>query len=541
MVRGVPIFVCVLVAWIQCSVTAQANEPLASQIDQLIEAKAAEKAFGTASSLSDDAEFLRRVSLDLTGAIPTSGVVREFLSDPGPDKRTKLIDQLLAGADYPRRMQELFNSLLMERLGEHAEWQKYLQSSFAQNKHWDQMVREMLCPDSEDESVRGAAFFLSKRLENYGQNPVDRPALTRDIGRLFLGVDLQCAQCHDHLFIDDYKQADFQGIYTFVTNTAVRSDVPFPAVIEKPLSKKTDFISVFKREPKSIGPKLPGMAEIEIPTFPKDQEFEVAPDPAKRFLGKLKFSPLKKLSEQLPSSSNPLFARNIANRTWAILMGRGIIHPLDLNHADNPPSHPELLDLLAQEMVAHQFDIKWLIREICLSRAYQRSSQMAAGQGPKPETFLVALEKPLAAEQVLRASLQATGEWQHLVATAKDPTKPIPDELRLKFLKAFANPPREPEGEFAPSVKTALFIMHDATLQGWLTPQEGRLVQQLMMISDPGLIAEELYLSVLSRMPSDEERAEVIAALMSAGEKRSKVLENLTWALLATTEFCVNH
>jgi hypothetical protein len=541
MVRVVAIIVCVFAASQPCSISAQSNGTLATRIDQLIEARAAEKGFGTASGQADDAEFLRRVSLDLTGAIPTSNAVREFISDPAPDKRTKKLDQLLAGDDYSCRMQELFNTLLMERLGEHPEWQKYLQTAFAANKHWDQMVREMLYPNSEDDSVRGAAFFLSKRLENYGQNPVDMPALTRDIGRLFLGVDLQCAQCHDHLFIEDYKQADFQGIYTFVANTAVRSDAPFPAVIEKPLSKKTDFISVFKKEPKSIGPKLPGLAEIEIPTFPKDQEFEVAPDPAKKNPGKLKFSPLQKLSEQLPTSSNQLFARNIVNRIWAILLGRGIIHPLDLSHADNPPSHPELLDLLASEMVAHQFDIKWLIREICLTRAYQRTSQLAAGQEPKPESFLVALEKPLSAEQVLHVSLQATGEWQHLVAAAKDSAKPIPDDLRLKFLKAFANPPREPEGEFAPSVKTALFIMHDSTIQGWLAPAEARLSQRLMMSSDANQLAEELYLSVLSRMPSDEERADVTASLANAGEKKSKLIENLIWALLATTEFCVNH
>jgi hypothetical protein len=519
----------------------RAEEPLAVRIDQLIQAKATEKGLGTPANLADDAEFLRRVTLDLTGGIPTAAKVREFLADAAPDKRTRKIDELLAGPEYPRRMRELFNGLLMERLGEHAEWQKYLQASFSANKHWDQMVREMLSPDAENESARGAAFFLTKRLENYGQNPVDMPALTRDIGRLFLGVDLQCAQCHDHLFIDSYKQADFQGIYTFIASTSIRSDKPFPAVAEKPTAKKTDFISVFKKEPKSIGPKLPGLAEIEIPIFAKDQEFEVAPDRAKNFPGKLKFSPLQKLSEQLPTVDNPLFARNIANRIWAILMGRGLVHPLDLHHVDNPPSHPELLDLLAKESVSHQFDIKWLIREICLTQAYQRSSQFPEGQEPRTESFLVGIEKPLSAEQILRMTLQATGESDRMAKAAKDPTNPIPDEMRLKFLKTFANPPREPEGEYAPSVKAALFMMHDTVIQSWLPAAEDRLAQRLSVIGDANLLADELYLTVLTRQPSAEERTEISDALAKAGDQKNKALENLIWGLLASTEFCLNH
>ena len=167
---------CLLISAWNC-VSLRADELLAPRIDQIIKARATEKAFGIPAKLADDAEFLRRITLDLSGGIPTAATVREFLADPAPDKRVKMIDKLLASPEYPRRMQELFNSLLMERLGEHAEWQKYLLASFTANKHWDQMVREMLSPNADDEAARGAAFFLSKRLENYGQNPVDLPAI----------------------------------------------------------------------------------------------------------------------------------------------------------------------------------------------------------------------------------------------------------------------------------------------------------------------------------------------------------------------------
>ena len=325
---------------------AAAQETLATRIDQLVLAKAGGQ---TPALITTDAEFVRRIWLDLAGRIPSAAETRMFLEDTAADKREKLIDTLLAGPDYPRRMREQFHVVLMERLGEHPLWINYLQASFAANKPWDVMVREMLAPDVEQEAVQGAGFFVAKRLENYGQQAVDLPGLTRDVGRLLLGVDLQCAQCHDHLFIDDYKQADFQGLHTYFLQAYLRQDKPFPAVGEKPLLQKTEFMSVFKKEPKSTGPRVPGLQELSIPEIKPGEEFAIAPDREKKTPGVLKFSPLQQLAAQLPADSNPAFSRNIVNRVWALLLGRGIVHPLDLHHSENPPSHPELLDLLALE------------------------------------------------------------------------------------------------------------------------------------------------------------------------------------------------
>src|SRR5204863_1816308 len=148
------------------------------------------------------------------------------------------------------------------------------------------------------------------------------------------------------------------------------------------------------------------------------------------------------------------FPRNLANRLWYLLMGRGLVHPLDLGHGDNPPSHPELLDLLAKEAVARKYDIKSLLREIAQSEAYQRSSVLPPGQEkPEPALFLTAHEKRLSAEQLLWSVLEATGEKVRL-AKGKNGT----DALKAKFLKAFANPAREPEEEFLPALRSALFL-----------------------------------------------------------------------------------
>src|SRR4029079_204824 len=178
---------------------------------------------------ASDAEFLRRIYLDLAGRVPSLEETKGFLADSAADKRDKLIDLLLAGDDHARRMTQAFHVMLMERMGDHAEWQKFLQASFQANKPWDQLCREILSPNADDEATRGSTFWYTKRLEKYGENPVDLPGLVRDVGRLFLGIDVQCAQCHDHLFIDDYKQDYYHGLFAFVGQTSIRTDVKFPA------------------------------------------------------------------------------------------------------------------------------------------------------------------------------------------------------------------------------------------------------------------------------------------------------------------------
>lgn len=502
-----------------------AAEPLHRRIDALILEGADGK---DVSPLTSDAEFLRRVSLDLAGRIPSAQEVRDFLADKSADRRSRKIDELLASPEYAGRMQELFHVMLMERLGDHDLWAKYLRASFAANKPWDQMAREILRADPKNEAVRGAAFFYSKRLENYGQNPVDYPALTRDVGRLFLGKDLRCAECHDHLFVDDYKQQDFQGLFAFFQNTML-VDANAPAVGEKPTTKKTAFMSVFVKAPRETAPRLPGGKELTLPEFKKGEEYLEPPDRKTRSPGVPRFSLLEQLSVQLPRAENRDFCRNIANRLWFVLMGRGLVHPLDLHHADNPASHPKLLDLLADEMAAHSFDIRWMLRELALTQAYQRSSLLPAGrEKADPARFLTALEKRLSAEQLVASMTRATG----MAAKA--------EALRAKFVKAFANPPREPEDEIAPSLEAALFVLNDPAVLALLEPARGSLVERAGALPDAKAV-EEVYLSVLSRPPTAEEQADALAFLKQDAAGRGKALGQLAWALLASTEFTINH
>src|SRR5262249_50340213 len=275
---------------------------------------------------------------------------------------------------------------------------------------------EILRGTAVDDSCKGASFFYAKRLDHYGENPVDYPGLTRDVGRLFLGKDFRCCQCHDHLFLSDYKQQDFQGMSVFFQNTFLQN-LTTATIGEKPTTGKLGFMSVFKKEPKETGPRIPGLKEIEIPSIEKGKEYLMPPDKKSGSPGVPRFSVLAQLAEQLPVADNPAFVRNIVNRLWFVMMGRGLVHPLDLHHKDNPPSHPEVLDLLATKFVEHHFYMKWLLRELALTQTYQRSSVLPENvKRPLPESFVTALEKRLSAEQLLWSVLEATGERQRYLS-----------------------------------------------------------------------------------------------------------------------------
>lgn len=515
-----------------------AAEPLHVQVDRLIERDAK----GPVSTLSSDAEFLRRIYLDVLGRIPTVSEARAFLDDKAADKRTKLIDKLFASLEQPRRLEELLTQMLMERRGDDAEWIKFVRHATETNMPWDQFVRAILKPNADDETSRGSAYFYVNRLNKVGQQETDYAGLTRDVGRMFLGVDLQCAQCHNHLFVDDYKQVEFQGLYTVYLNTTIRPDVKFPAVSENLMTKKIDFQSVFDKKPLDVGPRVPFFKEVSIQTFDKGEEYTAPPDKKTRFPGLPKFSPLQQISELLASSENRSFAENAANRFWYTLMGRGVVFPLDMRHSANPPSHPELLKLLTDDLLARKFDVRGYLKELTLSKTYQRTTAVVEGQErPAEDRYRVAIERPLWAEQILWSTLTATGNG----AADFDPRKSEGvDDVRKKFVVAFANPAKEPEIDFAPSVKAALFVLNEKTIFERLKPANGNLIARVSAMTDSQKIAEEIYLAVLTRLPTAEETKDIVDLLAKAPsepEKRARTLGHIAWALLASTEFCLNH
>ena len=525
------------------SAFASAQGPLHERIDRAIAATQpdfARKAAGPAS----DAEFLRRIHVDLTGSIPASAQARAFLADRSPGKRAALVDRLLASPEHARHLAAVLDVMLMERRPDknvpHAQWLEYLRTATAANKPWDELVRDILSSDGADSKTRPAAKFYLDR----NADPND---LTRDVSRLLLGTNLQCCQCHDHPRIDDYKQLHYYGLFAFLSRSSLVVDQKLKlAVLSEKADGEVTFQSVFDpaKVTKSTGPRLPEQPPLKEPAIEKGKEYVVAPVAKQRAVPR--HSRRSLLGPSLARADNEQFRRNIANRLWALMMGRGLVHPLDLDHSANPPSHPELLTMLADDIAARKFDMRGFLREVALSQTYQRSSeQPSGGKEASPTSYTVALLKPLTPEQLAMSLMQATGltdaERQTLGKNATEATLyPRLAGNIAPFVRTFGGAAGKAE-EFDARLEQALFLANGPTVRGWLSPRAGNLTDRLMKLTSADAIADELYLSVFTRLPSAEERKDVADFLASRSADRVVALQDMAWALLASAEFRFNH
>ena len=353
------------------AVAAPVPEPLPARIDRLLAATFP----GPVVPPASDADFLRRAHLDFTGAIPTATEVRAFLADAAPDKRANLINRLLVSREFVRHFSGVVDIWLMERRGEKhvkiAEWQQFLFNSFATNKPYDLLVREILSADSADEKQRPAARFLLDR-------EAEPNLLTRDVGRIFFGMDLSCAQCHDHPRIDDYLQRDYHGLYAFLNRTYLfTDDKAKKSFVAEKAEGDVSFASVFTKETGATGPRLPGSVSLTEPILAKGDDYLVKPDPTDKNVRPVpKFSRRAQLAVAATDGTNRAFNRNLANRLWKHLMGRGLVDPVDELHSANPATSPALLDVLADELVALKYNTRAFLRQLALTQTYQRSIEL---------------------------------------------------------------------------------------------------------------------------------------------------------------------
>jgi len=564
---------------------AWAEVPFPEQIDRIIETAHHRDSLHPAG-MADDAEFVRRVYLDLSGVVPTSAQAQDFFDDSTAGKRGRLIDRLLAAPEFSLQMARVFDVMLVERRVatipsydfKPAEWQDWLAMTFRGNMAWDRLSAAVLQSDGADSSAAAAARFYLVR-------DVEAHQLTRDIGRLFLGRDLQCAQCHDDPRIKAYRQSDYYGLYAFVSRLKhFRDDEKKLNFVTEKSGGDVSFTSAFSGEMGKTNPRLPGGEMIADPPLMKGKEYTVKPEKGR--MGIPTYSRRKQLSQKLPRRQTSGFSRNIANRLWALMLGRGLVHPLDMHHPGNPPSHPELLDRLGQRLEQTGYDIRGLLREIALTRTYQRSSRLPADADPKwtprPKEFAVAALRPLTPEQLGWSLLQVNGRLTSRIErferkldeaagqaekkksekrSQQDETSEAagagPEERGWQARKqayrelateldglfsVFSRLPGQPDNGFQPSVDQALFLLNSEQMVKFM--KDSQLLDRLLHLAEkPDELATQLYLSVLSRVPVDEERKEVARLLGGIEERdqRREVIRRVTWGLLVSAEFRLNH
>ena len=476
------------------------------------------------SELSDDAEFLRRVCLDIIGTLPPPHRVQEFLSDPDPDKRDKLIGVLLDSPEYVDfwtfRFSNLFR-VVMEPIYSQLYWE-WLRSSVAANKPLDQMARERLAAQGRDRPSR-----------HYYENNSQPGRILSEELRLFAGRRFDCAECHDHPF-EAWSQDQFWGLAAFFGNI--------------------DFIGyydlVFDNPAGGYGDKgQPGLL--------KHPRKKTVVEPA--FLDGTLLSEERRLDPRLALAgyltSHPFFAEAMVNRMWGYFFGRGIVDPVDDFKASNPATHPGLLKALATNFRKNGHDLKHLIRLIMQSRTYQLSSRPNPNNHEDEINYSHFIPRPLEAEVLLDAISQVAGVPEVFVEKPEFLHGQPPPGIRaiqLKspvryfstFLDLYGRTMRYalPEENAGPSISQALHVYAGDTYTTKLTQEGGRLDQLLHSGESDALIVEQLYLAALSRLPIPMEQTELESALKQVEETaRRRAFADLTLALLTSREFAYNH
>jgi hypothetical protein len=362
------------------------GEPLHHRIDRLLNTDR----IGPPIAPASDAEFLRRVSLDLIGMPPSAEELTSFLSDRDPEKKARAVDRLLASPLFARQWATTLDVMLMERLPNDQvpaeDWRAFLLDASRRNRPFNELVAELLRADGVDLKHRAPArFYLDRESEPN--------RIARDVGRLFFGVDLQCAQCHNHPLVEDYRQSDYQGLLAFFnagTEVVKMQGTKKTSFFPENAGKDVAFDSVFVKDDHHLtGPRLPGGVELDEPAYPPGDEYKVKA--AIDVMPVPRHSRRAMLASLAAGGRHRVFNENFANRVWAMMMGRGLVHPLDMNHPANPPSHPELLAMLGQEIAALQFDVKPFLRELALTSVYQSAIDLPVQVPPLPTTFAAEL------------------------------------------------------------------------------------------------------------------------------------------------------
>jgi hypothetical protein len=475
----------------------------------------------TPSALCSDEEFYRRIHLDIIGTLPSPADTKSFLADKSSDKRNRAIDQVLSRPEFVDFWTLKWGDLLRinrTQLNEKGMWSfdNWIRTALRENKPVDEFVREIIMAEGSTFTDGPANFY------RVGANATDWSEST---AQLFLGVRLQCAKCHHHPW-EKWSQDDYYGMAAFFVRLGTKNSREFGLF-------GGERVTYLRPTGEINNPRTGAVVE------PHPLDGAEMDDPLDR---------RRKLADWATSPENPLFARNIVNRFWGYLMGRGLVDPIDDMRVTNPPSNPDLLDSLARDFVQAKFDMKHLLRTIMRSRAYQLSS--AATPGNQADTANVNCThytiKRFTAEELADAVDFATGTREKYAGLPQG-TRAIqlPDtEVRSFLLDVFGRPARkvscECERSGQPTNAQALHLLNGDFLNRKISSPTGRIETLYKKQTPLPEVVEELYLATVSRVPTTKEMEKSMAWLKSAPSPKEGA-QDLLWVLLNSREFLFNH
>ncbi len=486
-------------------------------IDQKIDAKL-QRLKIQPSPVVDDATFLRRVSLDLTGQIPTPQSVQAFLADQTPSrlKRSKIIDGLIASPAYTDHWTVKWGDLLQSSrkyLGDKGvyEFREWIRDSIAANKPYDKMVRELL-------TARGSSY--DNPAANYFRVTRDAKPTMEKTTQVFLGVRMVCTQCHDHPF-ERWTQNQYYQMAAFFSAVGLRAG--YEVGEEIIFDQRSGYEMKHPKDGHVVQPVFL-VANAEAIPVPGDERRRDA------------------LAQWITSRDNPFFAKAIANRIWSYFFNKGIIDPVDDIRASNPPSNPALLDALTKDVVDHNFDLQYLMRTIANSRTYQASIEVNEWNAGDRDNFSHAFPRRLAAEELMDAVSSAAGVRPNFPEAPEDTSASqlVDPHIGAEgFLDVFGRPLRESACECERrtdfSLPQALNLVNGGTISDAVADPKGRIAQLVLSGKSDAGIVDDLYLASLGRLPSAEDRARGVRYL--TGGARAGRAQDLLWALLNSKPF----
>ncbi len=476
------------------------------------------------SGICSDEEFIRRAYIDVAGLYPKPEDVRKFIADSNPKKREALIDDLTQRKEFTELWVMKWAELLQIRSdipGNNNRPPFYKNALLYYNWLSERIAKNIPLNEVVIELLSATGGTVSSPAVNFYQTERDQLKLTENVAQVFMGMRIQCAQCHNHPF-DRWTMDDYYGFKAFFSQIGNKTtDDPQEVVIYNSGSGESrHFLTKAVMKPKFLGGDF---AEIK----PGDDRRRV-------------------LAEWIASPQNPFFARNIANIMWAHFFGMGIVDPVDDVRVSNPPSNPELLEALAKNLTEYNYDMRKMVRDICTSMTYQRSSQVNDTNAGDSRNFARAQVRRVRAEVLLDAISQVTetpNKFQGLPLGAR--AVQIADgAVSTYFLTTFGRAKRESvcscEVKMEPTLSQALHLMNGEAVHERI--KQGKVVSRLLADKKPDReITDELFLRAFGRPAHDKEWAAIQKSIAEAPEKRQEVLEDLFWALLNSKEFYFTH
>ncbi len=483
----------------------------------------------TPSPLAADDEFIRRASLDICGTLPTLDEVKTYVADTRPGKRARLIDRLLDRPEYASTFALKWGDILRNRgQGYGTSRQRpgtalftgWIRDCIADNLPYDRFVSEIITASGSQETNPPAVWYRTVRTT---------PEYVESVAQAFLGIRIQCAQCHHHP-AEHWSQADYYqlaAVFARVGRKGGFADAEVPTGETIYLADEGEVLHPRTRQ--VMRPRPPGGPEFKLGKYD---------------------DPRRALAKWMTAADNPYFARTMGNRMWGHFMGRGIIHPIDDARSTNPPSNPELLDALAQDFVASGYNVKHLIRAICNSAAYGLSAVPEETNREDVQSFARYYPRRLPAEVLLDAIgqvLESPTKFRSVAGDFPSGTRAIdlPDEaVPSQFLDVFGRPARnsacECERVDAPALGQTLALVSSAEIQEKLTSDKGYVGRLAANGKTHSENVRDIFLRVFARAPRSKELAAAVKFLDSQ-TNRKEAYASLLWSLLATNEFLFNH